>query len=110
MLPLLEARLGTLVWRCKCAPGYLRGRSDGDEKQCAEREPAALAEEIERLQDLTRPQLQESLTRVFGDDPPDAPRALLARPRARARGRGASADTELVGHWVDGKFHQEPEC
>jgi DNA-binding transcriptional ArsR family regulator len=64
----------------------------------------ALAEELEGLQELTRPQLRGSVTRVFGEDPPDAARDLLARPRTELRalaGEIAAAFERLLApHWA----------
>jgi DNA-binding transcriptional ArsR family regulator len=63
----------------------------------------SLADELERLQDVTRPQLRGSLTRVFGADPPDAARALLARPRTELRRLAAEITAAferlLAPHW-----------
>jgi DNA-binding HxlR family transcriptional regulator len=62
-----------------------------------------LSEELERLLDVTRRQLQGSLTRVFGDDPPDAAQALLARPRPELRRLAeeitVAFDRLLAPHW-----------
>lgn len=63
----------------------------------------SLAEELKRLQAMTRPQLQGSLERVFGDRPPDAARALLGRPKRElerlANELTAAFDRLLAPHW-----------
>jgi DNA-binding transcriptional ArsR family regulator len=45
----------------------------------------SLAEELERLRAIPPAQLRESLSRVFGNRPPEAARALAARPRRELR-------------------------